>query len=210
MAKGREDAKRNLWITLLGRWKSAGGRGRVKTPDGAIDIASSPSHNGGMRWKRVVLIGAAAAVAGGAAAGGALLLTYHEATKIDRSNPEVVLIRYLDATFERKDPAMAGLYTCSDPKDLAPLGALRADLEKREKDFGVTISVTNGVMSLDRGTITTTLTMEAFKDGGRNSRWTEPWRFQMVDEDGWRVCGAERLAVPSASPSSSASAVPGP
>ena len=195
----------------MGGWTEGTRRVRAKTPAGTIDTASRPSHNGGMRWKRVLTIGAIAAAAGGVAAGGALLVTYHEATKIDRSNPEVVLIRYLDATFERKDPAMASLYTCSDPEDLAPINALKEDLKKREKDFGVTISVTNGAMTLDRSAITTTLTMEAFKDGGRNSRWSEPWQFQMVNESGWRVCGAERIAVPSVSPSPpapSASAVP--
>lgn len=150
-------------------------------------------------------------VAAGIGAGGALLLTYNEATKLDRSNPEVVLIRYLDATFERKDPAMASLYTCSNPKDLAPINALRADLDRREKEFGVSISVSNGAMSLQRNEITTALIMEAFNEGGRNARWTESWQFRMADENGWRVCGAELLAVPSASPSPpvpSASAVP--
>jgi len=182
--------------------------GEGKLRPGTIDTAPSPSHNGGMRWKRVLAIGATAAVAGGAAAGGAMLLTYHEATKIDRSNPEVVLIRYLDATFERRDPAIASLYTCSNPGNLAPINGLQADLDRREKEFGVSITVTNGAMAQDRSLITTTLTMEAFKDGGRNSRWTESWRFRMADEGGWRVCGAERLAVPSASPSPPASAVP--
>lgn len=151
------------------------------------------------------------AAAAGAIAGGSVLLTYHEATKIDRTNPEVVLIRYLDATFERKDPAMASLYTCANPQGLTPINAMQADLVKREKDFAVTISVTNGAMTQTQNMITTTLTMEAFKDGGRNARWIESWRFRMVDEEGWRVCGAELLAPPSASPSApapSASAVP--
>ena len=150
-------------------------------------------------------------LAGGAAAGGALLLTYHKATEIDRSDPQVVLIRYLDATFERRDPEMAGLYTCANPGELQPINEMRADLERREKEFGVGITVTNGPMTAGRSEISTTLTMEAFKDGARNSRWMESWRFRMADEEGWRVCGAERLAVPSAAPSPpapSASAVP--
>jgi hypothetical protein len=164
-----------------------------------------------MRWKRVLVIGAIAAVAGGAAAGGTLLLTYHEATKIDRSNPEVVLIRYLDATFERKDAAVAGLYTCANPVDLAPINALRADLDKREKEFAVSIHVSNGPMSATQGNVVTDITFTATKNGPIVSEWVESWRFRMVDEGGWRVCGAERLAVPSASPSppaASASAVP--
>lgn len=151
------------------------------------------------------------AVAGGAAAGGALLMTYHQATQIDRSNPEVVLIRYLDATFERKDPAMAGLFTCSKPADLAPVKAMQADLERREKEFAVAIQVANGPMTTTQGDVITDLTMTATKDGPVVSEWVEKWRFRMVDEDGWRVCGAERLAVPSPTPSPpalSASAVP--
>lgn len=172
-----------------------------KTSADTIDTAWPASHNGRMRWKRVLAIGAIAVVAGGVAAGATLLFTYHEATKIDRSNPEIVLIRYLDATFERKDEAMASLYTCANPADLKPIGDLLEDLKKRETDFGVSITVTNGPTEQSSDTITTPLTIEAFKDGTRNSRWTETWRFTMADEDGWRVCGAERLAQPSGSPS---------
>jgi hypothetical protein len=165
-----------------------------------------------MRWKRVLTIGAIAVVAAGAAAGGTLLLTYHEATKLDRSNPEVVLIRYLDATFERKDQAMASLFTCAND-DLDAIIAMRADLERREKEFGVSIHVTNGPMTSTQDNVVTALTITATKDGPIVSEWMETWRFRMVDEDGWRVCGAERLAVPSASPSPpapSASAAPSP
>lgn len=153
-------------------------------------------------------------LAGGAAAGGALLLTYHEATKIDRSNPEVVLIRYLDATFERKDSAIAGLYTCSNPKDLAPITSLREELDKREKDFGVTVHVTSNRMTTEQSAVITDLTISGSRDGNITSRRVETWRFRMADENGWRVCGAERIAQPSASPSpptpsGSASATPG-
>jgi len=153
-----------------------------------------------MRWKRVLTIGAIAVVVGGAAAGGALL-TYHESTKIDRSNPEVVLIRYLDATFERKDPAMASLYTCANPARLGPLDSYRDELEAREKNFGVTILVTSSRMTTTDSTIQMDLHVVANKNGSVESESSDPWRFQMVDEDGWRVCGAERLTQPSASPS---------
>jgi hypothetical protein len=166
--------------------------------------------NGWMRWKRILAIGAIAVLAGGAATAVTLLLTYHESTKIDRTDPEVVLIRYLDATFERKDPAMAGLYTCRRPEKLRSINNLREDLAKREKEFGVTITVTNGVMSKAADDISTQLIIEAFKDGRRNSRWTETWRFSMVDESGWRVCGAERIAQPSASATPSPTLSPSP
>lgn len=165
-----------------------------------------------MRWKRIILIGAAAVVLGGAGLASTLLYTYHKQTELDRSDPEVVLIRYLDATFERKDPAVAGLYTCSNPGGLAMVGAFHTDLQQREKDFGVTINVTNGTMTKSGADITTSLVVEAFKDGRRTSRWTEVWRFSMKDEDGWRVCAAERIAQPSPSqgpsPSANSSAVP--
>lgn len=166
-----------------------------------------------MRWKRVLVIGAIVAVAAGVAAGGTLLLTYHEATKLDRSNPEVVLIRYLDATFERKDQAMASLFTCAKPAALAPLNSYRDELVVREKAFGVTILVTSGRMTQTGRTIQTDLHVVANKNGAVESESSNPWLFTMVDEDGWRVCGAERLVVPSASPSApgpSASAVPSP
>lgn len=180
---------------------------------GTIDTASSHSDNGGMRWKRALTIGAIVVVAGGAAAGGALLLTYHKATEIDRSNPEVVLIRYLDATFERKDPAMVSLYTCANPEDLASIKSLKEEVEKREKDFGVAIQVTSSRMTTEQSAVITDLTIAGSRDGNITSRRVETWRFRMADEGGWRVCGAERLPMPSATPSPSApsaSAVPSP
>jgi hypothetical protein len=164
-----------------------------------------------MRWKRVLAIGAIVVAAGGVAAGGALLLTYHKATEIDRSDPQVVLIRYLDATFERKDPAMAGLYTCADPEGLAPINSLREELDKREKDFGVVVQVASGRMATEQSAVITDLTISGSRDGNITSRRVETWRFQMVDESGWRVCGAERIVLPSPSlspPTAPASAVP--
>src|SRR5688572_1368945 len=126
-----------------------------------------------MRWKRALIIGAIAAVAGGAAAGGALLLTYHETTKIDRTNPEVVLIRYLDATFERKDPAMAGLYTCANPADLAAITSLKDETDRREREFGVAIQVTSSRMTTEQSAVITDLTISGSRDGNITSRRVE-------------------------------------
>jgi hypothetical protein len=179
----------------------------AKRAGGTIDSTGIASHNGGVRWKRILLIGAIAVVVGGVGLGTTLLYTYHKQTELDRSDPEVVLIRYLDATFERKDPAMAGLYTCSSPSGLAAINDLRADLERREKTFGVTIVVTSGRMTKDNTSIGTDLRITANKNGAVESESSEPWRFTMKDEDGWRVCGAARVPRPSPSPSVYPSAI---
>src|SRR5688572_10013940 len=98
-------------------------------------------HNGAMRWKRVLMIGAVAVVIGGAGAMSAALLTYHEATKIDRSNPKVVTDEYLRAALVRKDKVGAQLYACAQPERLVAIQALRDELDRREREFGVSITI---------------------------------------------------------------------
>ena len=146
-----------------------------------------------MRWKRVLMIGAIVVGVGGLGVAGASLLTYHEATKLDRSDPEVVTDEYLRAVLVRKDAVGADLYACSDASRLAPVRALRDDLDRRERDFGVSIVVSWGAYERTREQLVTTLTIVAIKDGVEQSGSEQRWRFTLVEEDGWRVCGAEKL-----------------
>lgn len=146
-----------------------------------------------MRWKRVLLVGAIAVAVGAVGAGGALLFTYHQATKIDRSQPKVVLSEYLRAALVRRDAVGADLYSCKDREKLAPIRALREELDRRESDFDVAITVSWGAHQQTGSEITTTLTITARKGPAVESTSREPWRFTVVEEDGWRVCGAEKL-----------------
>ncbi|GAA1610440.1 hypothetical protein ACFQY4_01425 [Catellatospora bangladeshensis] len=135
------------------------------------------------------------------------MLTYHEATKIDRSNPKVVLDEYLRAALVQKDGVLVELHSCEEPTRLGPIVALRKEMDQREHDFGVNVLVTWGAIAVaeadSEATATTALTISGRKDGAVTSKRTETWRFTLVDEGGWRVCRADRLEQPAPSASSS-------
>ncbi|WP_155391308.1 hypothetical protein [Catellatospora paridis] len=135
----------------------------------------------------------------------AVVLTYHEVTKIDRTEPLVVLDEYLDAVLVRKDRVGAELYECSGSSNLTALANLRGQLNERERSFGVEVLVTWGAMSqAGQGSsisATTELTVIALEDGSEQSRSSQAWRFTLVNQDGWRVCAAERTTAASPSPS---------
>jgi hypothetical protein len=129
------------------------------------------------------------------------LLAYNQVTKVDRSDPEVVTDEYLRATLVRKDKAGADLYACSDQTELGPIKDFRQELDRRERDFGVTIVVSWGAYARSGDELTTDLTVAAHKDGVEQSSSSQTWVFAVTNDGGWRVCGAKRVAVvPSATP----------
>lgn len=146
-----------------------------------------------MRWRRVAVIAGILVAAGGIGAVSWGLLAYNEVTKIDRSNPKVVTDEYLRATLIRKDKVGADLYACEDQSGLASIKALRDELDQRERDFGVTIIVSWGAYAGSGGGLTTEMTIVAHKNGVEESSNSERWRFTLIDENGWRVCGAEKV-----------------
>jgi hypothetical protein len=126
---------------------------------------------------------------------GVFVSLYDSATAIKRSAPDAVVDNFLGAYLVNRDDNEAALYQCQTDGDFSQLKAFRDDIVTREKNFSVGIMVswtsftvaTNG----DRGTVTTDLT-KATADG--TERITKPWQFAVVDQDGWRVCGAKQLS----------------
>lgn len=157
-------------------------------------------QNDGMRWRRVAVVAGILVAAGGIGAASLGLFAYNEVTKIDRSEPEVVTDEYLRAVLVRKDKIGADLYSCDDKTKLAPLVALRDDLDKRERDFQVTITVGWGSYTRNQDALSTDLTITAMSGGTTQGRQTETWKFTLVNDDGWYVCGAEKQAKPGPSP----------
>ncbi|GHJ46460.1 hypothetical protein Cs7R123_38020 [Catellatospora sp. TT07R-123] len=160
-------------------------------------------------WRKVLLGLVIVLAVGGIGAAVATLTAYHEATKIDRSVPEVVVAEYLRAALQNKDEVGVDLYTCQDPSALAPMSALIDELAKREHDFGVQVIISWGALNrADQSgqvRIQTDLTVTAIKDGAEESSSQQRWQFGLVEEDGWRVCAAEQGPMPSASPTPSPS-----
>jgi hypothetical protein len=125
---------------------------------------------------------------------GVVVSLYDGATEIKRSAPDAVVDNFLGAYLVNRDDKEAALYRCKNGGDFDQIEAYRTDIMAREKNFSVGISVswtsltvaTNG----DHGTVTTDLT-KGTADG--SERVTKPWQFTVVDQDGWRVCGARPL-----------------
>ncbi|MDI1465088.1 hypothetical protein QEZ54_29375 [Catellatospora sp. KI3] len=163
-------------------------------------------------WRRVLLGLLILVVVGGVGAGVAAVVTYHQATKIDRSVPEVVVAEYLRAALQNKDAVGIELYACEDASALSPINSLVQELTQREHDFNVQIVISWGALTrVDQSgevRIQTDLSVTALKDGSEESSSRQRWIFGLKDEDGWRVCSAERGVEPSAQPSPSASLVP--
>ncbi|MFC7243621.1 hypothetical protein ACFQO7_14145 [Catellatospora aurea] len=163
-----------------------------------------------VKWRKVLLV--LGIVVGVAAIGGttATILAYNEATKIDRSNPKVVLDEYLRASLVRADSVGVDLYACEREPDLSTVTSLREELTQREQKFAVEIEVTWGSIDLKAASTTavatTDLAITARKQGAVESRSRETWQFTLVDEEGWRVCKASRMATPTSAPTPSPSA----
>lgn len=140
----------------------------------------------------------AVALAAGLALLGAVgygFILYDQATKPDRSAPDVVVSNYLRALLVERDDVRAGLYACRDGSGLAEIRALRDDMLDRERRFDISIRVTWGSLAVaedgDRARVTTDL-VRTISDGSEQSR--QSWRFEVVEQDGWRVCGATRVS----------------
>jgi hypothetical protein len=146
-----------------------------------------------MRWRRVAITGGAVVLAASASAVGWGLLAYNEVTRVDRSDPQVVTDQFLRAVLVREDHAGAELYSCDDQSQDDALWALRAELDRREKEFNVTILVSWGAYSPQGSDLSTTLTITANRDGIEQSSSEQVWRFHLVEERGWRVCGAAQV-----------------
>ncbi|MFF5082255.1 hypothetical protein ACFY36_34855 [Actinoplanes sp. NPDC000266] len=126
---------------------------------------------------------------------GVFVLLYDEETKIDRAEPDAVVDNFLRAYLVNRDDDRARLYQCKSGGNFQEIADYRADILTREKQFSVGINVGWSTftvqMSGSTGEVNTDLVKTASDSSGRVS---EPWSFRVVDEGGWRVCGATELS----------------
>jgi hypothetical protein len=125
---------------------------------------------------------------------GLFIALYDEATEIDRTAPKVVVVNFLSAFFVNEDDQAAALYQCESGGDFTQLTEFRADTQQREQQHSVGISVTwsnlEETTSGPNSVVDAELTRTISGQGGRDS---SSWQFTLVDESGWRVCGAKML-----------------
>jgi hypothetical protein len=128
---------------------------------------------------------------------GVFFSLYDKATKIQRSDPDAVVDSYLGAYFVDRDDQAARLYTCKTGGNLQPMADLRNQITNREKTNGTKVSVDWGSLQVtgsgsDR-TVETDLTISGSSNGQAVSSHAETWDFHLVDQNGWRVCGATKV-----------------
>jgi hypothetical protein len=165
--------------------------GQIPPPVADPGIAAPPP-NGAPRRSRarlwVALLGGIVVLLclGGA---GIVALLYNNATEIKRAAPDAVVDSFLGEYLANRDDKEASLYECKSGLDLAAIAAYRTDITQREKKYSVGISVTWSGLTVrtdgDKGTVTVTLTRTLSDQSGRDSA---TWRFDVADQDGWRVC----------------------
>ncbi|GLY97069.1 hypothetical protein [Actinoplanes sp. NBRC 103695] len=129
---------------------------------------------------------------------GVAVSLYDDATEIKRDAPDAVVDSFLRAYLVDRDDKQAELFMCEAQPKLAAISALRDENVKREKDFGVSVGVSwSSLLISGSGSqrlVTTDLTIAGRRDGQTQSRRTETWSFHLVDNEGWRVCGANKEA----------------
>jgi hypothetical protein len=124
-------------------------------------------------------------------------LLYDQATKPDRSTPDVAANNYLLALLVERDDVRANLFACRNKEGLADIRAFRDEIVAREKQLGVSMIVNVALgrvepLSGDRATVTATVARSAVIDGVSQSV-TDQWQLNAVQQDGWRVCEAQRV-----------------
>jgi hypothetical protein len=126
---------------------------------------------------------------------GVAISLYDGATEIKRSAPDAVVDSFLRAYLVNRDDKEVALYTCKAEGNFSQLAAFRADIVAREKQYtiGIRVSWTGLRISTESGhTVVSTQIRRAISDGSEST--SDGWQLQMVDEDGWRVCGAIPLS----------------
>lgn len=123
-------------------------------------------------------------------------MLYDRATRIDRSTPVVVVFQYVNAVFDARDFAQAELFECESSESEKPLRALLTSVEEIERRFDVQVTVSASNFSADiqgrNAVVEASLLIDVPEADGDPSRSNQRWRFELRDEDGWRVCEAAK------------------
>jgi len=138
------------------------------------------------RRKRSVLLVVATLLVSLVVVGGAVgFVVYDQATEIDRSTPAVAVRQFLQAGLVDRDVDRVAMFVC---RQWSPSDALAAIASGANDSVRVTFGVTSVEESGDsaKATVRITSTLSGHSD-------VATWRVTIVRQDGWRVCGVDRL-----------------
>ena len=126
---------------------------------------------------------------------GVVVSLYDEATEIKRSAPDAVVDNFLRAYLVNRDNQRASLYQCESGGDFGEIASYRNDMVAREKQFSVGIRVTWSTFTVESSGTNRIVITDLIKTAtDQSGRLSNSWRFDVVDQDGWRVCGAKPLS----------------
>ncbi|MFB9413312.1 hypothetical protein [Dactylosporangium matsuzakiense] len=124
------------------------------------------------------------------------IIYYDKATKPNTDTPGVALEEFFDARFNGARPERVQQLICRSP-DLSEFDKLISVLDASKGPSAEVITAHASELILnypsqDKAEIETDLVLTS---GPQNHAGVgeERWRFDLVREDGWRVCGAHRL-----------------
>ncbi len=122
---------------------------------------------------------------------GVVVALYDDATQIKRTDPNVVLVNFLGAYLSDRDDEEAKLYVCKSAVDLSRLSVFREDVKKVERKYSVGVMITwrNLRVEVSGNHAAAAVDIVRTISGGAEETF-DPWKFEMLDEGGWRVCSA--------------------
>ena len=126
---------------------------------------------------------------------GVAVSLYDGATAIKRSEPDAVADNFLRAFLVNRDDREAMLFMCKSGGNFSQIDAFRADLLSREQRYSIGIRVSWSSLNVsteDGKTTVSTDVIRTISDG--SERTADRWQLVMVDQDGWRVCGANPVS----------------
>ncbi|KKJ99250.1 hypothetical protein LQ51_23320 [Micromonospora sp. HK10] len=140
-----------------------------------------------------IVAGVLALLCGTGAVAGFIL--YDRATAPDRSAPDVVVVNYLQAMLVARDDNKAALFTCGS--SIPSMDGLRDQIASRERELSVSFAINIedvNVAKIDskHAAVTAVIRRSATLDGVQQSL-TDNWRFELREQDGWRVCSGQPL-----------------
>ena len=123
-------------------------------------------------------------------------LAYDRATQPDRTTPGVVVRQFVEASLNERNVGRAKLFTCDGSDGPAEIRQLLADIEGKEKNFEVHVSVASEEIDAhvggNKATVTEKLKLSV-SSGGAFQEQIQQWKFDLAQHSGWRVCDAHRI-----------------
>lgn len=152
-------------------------------------------------FRKVLVVMLAVAALGAVATAGAVFVAYDQATEIDRAYPAAVAEQFLDATVNQRDSAKAGLFACDEYDADDGLRSLEVYIAELEQKGSAPAQVVVLSSTFDSNQSSVAVEIQIRQSvSGTTSKEVQQWSFKMVDEDGWRVCGASQIPRLSPSP----------